>query len=85
MHAHETPRPETVVSIRTADGQTFQEAVNVAIPMRDLDAQWAKLEAKFLTLTVPILGEERANQTVGMLHDLERLDDVSALTDLLTC
>jgi len=85
VHPHETPRPETVVSIRTADGQTFEEAVNVAIPMRDLDAQWAKLEAKFLTLTVPILGKDRANRTVALLRDLERLDDVTALAELLTC
>ncbi|MGE0625370.1 MAG: MmgE/PrpD family protein [Pseudomonadales bacterium] len=85
VHAHETSRSETVVSIRTADGRSFEEAVNVAIPMRDLDAQWAKLEAKFMTLTAPHLGADRARRTVELLRTLERLGDINELTDLLTC
>jgi len=84
VHAHETPRPETVVSIRTADGHAYEEAVNVAIPLRDLDVQWTKLEAKFLTLAVPVLGSDRAARVIDLLRDLERLEDATALTELLT-
>lgn len=84
VHAHQAPRPETVVRIRTADGRTFEEAVNVAIPMRDLDTQWAKLEAKFRTLSAPVLGERRTRHVMALLRTLERLDDVTELTDQLT-
>ncbi|HEY5644803.1 MAG TPA: MmgE/PrpD family protein [Pseudomonadales bacterium] len=83
VHAHEQSRPETVVRIHTADGQTYEAAVNVAIPMRDLDAQWTKLEAKFLTLTVPVIGDDRAHRAAALLRDLERVDDLTELTDQL--
>jgi 2-methylcitrate dehydratase PrpD len=84
VHAHDVARPETVVRIHTADGQTFEEAVNVAIPMRDLSAQWEKLTRKFLTLASPMLGDDRAAAVAGTLRALERLENVSELTRQLT-
>jgi 2-methylcitrate dehydratase PrpD len=80
---HEAHRPETVVIIRTADGQTFDAAVNVAIPMRDLDAQWDKLTRKFLALAGPVLGADGASRVADTCRRLELLSTVSELTGQL--
>ena len=75
---------ETLVSIETEDGQVFSEAFNVAIPMRDLDGQWQKLERKFRALVTPRLGHERADEIVAMCRRLEQLDDLTPLFRALT-
>jgi len=82
--AHEQSRPETVVRIRTADGQIHEAAVNVAIPMRDLDAQWQKLERKFLILATPVLGAQKAASVAALCRTLDDVANVSELTSLLS-
>ena len=81
--AHDAPQPETVVTIRTSDGQTYDAAANVAIPMRDLEAQWRKLEAKFTTLATPVIGRAAAETVAGMCRNLEAEPDIGALTRAL--
>jgi hypothetical protein len=81
---HEARRPETVVTIRTTDGQAHEAAVNVAIPMRDLEAQWDKLTAKFLTLAVPVLGADRAENVVATCRALDELGSVAELAEQLS-
>jgi 2-methylcitrate dehydratase PrpD len=83
VHAHETPQPETIVRVETADGKTFEEAVNVAIPLRDLDLQWHKLTDKFLTLASPILGEDRAARVAETCRQLDSIPSVRVLTEQL--
>jgi 2-methylcitrate dehydratase PrpD len=80
---HTEPRPETVVTIRTTDGSEHQAAVNVAIPMRDLPAQWEKLERKFLSLATPVLGADRARDIAGLCRDLENVADIAELATAL--
>ena len=82
--AHQQSRPETVVKICTRDGQIHEAEVNVAIPMRDLDAQWDKLERKFFTLSVPVIGADRASAVLATCRSLETLRDVSELTTQLS-
>ena len=81
---HEISRPETVVTITTVDGDRHEAAVNVAIPMRDLDAQWGKLERKFLTLATPVLGSERSAGIATTVRHLNDLANVSELTEQLS-
>jgi len=83
VHAHESPRPETVVRIGTRDGQTFEEAVNVAIPQRDLPRQWQKLTDKFLTLASPVLGEKSAIRAADVFRRLEDISNLEELTGQL--
>lgn len=78
--AHDETRPETVVTITTSDGRTHQAAVNVGIPLRDLDLQWEKLSAKFLTLATPVLGAAGAREVASACRSLEALDDVAVLS-----
>lgn len=79
VHAHEQSRPETVVRISTGDGRTFEEAVNVAIPLRDLDLQWRKLTDKFMTLASPHLGESGAARLADTCRNLESLSNTREL------
>ncbi len=84
VHAHEVSRPETVVRIETAGGEHFEAAVNVAIPDRDLERQWGRLSAKFLTLASPKLGTERAEAVVDTCRRLDALDNVGDLAQQLS-
>lgn len=61
--AHDQPRPETRVRIRTVDGESWSTEANVAIPATDLDNQWQRLAEKFHTLAGPVIGS-RAAETV---------------------
>ena len=81
--AHAERNPDSVVNIRTMDGQVHAEACNVAIPMTDLDAQWDKLETKFRALVAPRLGDAAADAIIDACHGLEQADCVTPLMKLL--
>ena len=81
VRAHDTPTPDSIVTIRTGDGAEYTKACNVAIPMTDLDAQWHRLEAKFETLVEPSLG---ANAAAGLIDDCRRLDEIEDLSPLFS-
>ncbi|MBT5195759.1 MAG: hypothetical protein HOM07_25725, partial [Rhodospirillaceae bacterium] len=48
-------------------------------PAEDVAAQGDKIDAKFRSLAIPLLGEARAEALLADLHDLENLDDTSQL------
>jgi len=80
VHAHEQPRPETRVRIRTRDGASMTTEATVAIPATDLDAQWQRLAEKFHTLADPLLGAAAAD----ILEDVcKRLADCPSLAPLI--
>ena len=81
--AHESPNPDSVVTITTRDGSTHRDAVNVAIPERDLDAQWEKLEHKFHALVDERAGRAHADELVGLVRTLETQDDLGDFFSLL--
>ena len=80
--AHAERNPNSVVQIRTQDGATHTETCNVAIPMKDLDAQWRKLETKFRALVAPRLGEAAASAIIQACHELEQADSLGPLVGL---
>ncbi|MFU8815901.1 MAG: MmgE/PrpD family protein [Pseudomonadales bacterium] len=79
--AHERPRPETRVTVRTVGGETFSAEANVAIPATDLDAQWRRLSAKFHTLVEPILGASRTQALADCCRRFADLADLGQLAD----
>lgn len=81
--AHSEPNPDSIVTITTGNGDHFSDAVNVAIPMRDLDAQWAKLEHKFHALVDHKVGAPRAAELLACVKTLEQHDDLGDLFNLL--
>jgi len=83
VRAHDGYNPDTIVTINTRSGEHFQAACNVAIPSRDLDAQWHKLACKFLTLATPVIGSANAESVVDFCRTLEDADTIAPLIALL--
>ena len=81
--AFDEPAADTRVTITTKDGSVVSLEENVAIPERDLELQWRKLEAKFHSLVEPLLGSDAAGQLVAWCHDLENREDLGELWNLL--
>jgi 2-methylcitrate dehydratase PrpD len=72
----------TEVAVRLANGRELRESANVNRPESDLDRQWQRLEAKFRSLAVPVLGEGRAERLLVLVRDLDRVGDVREITSL---
>ena len=81
--AHTSPNPESIVTITLTTGETYSEAVNVAIPMTDLSAQWEKLERKFHALVDSRLGADVADELINYCKTLDEHDDLSEFYSLL--
>ncbi|MEE2778666.1 MAG: MmgE/PrpD family protein [Acidobacteriota bacterium] len=69
----------TPIVVRTQDHRELEACVDVGEPASDLELQRYKLEAKFRALTVPILGEERAQELVSTIATAETLESPTAL------
>jgi len=72
----------TQVILTTTRGDTLVEQVDVNTPDRDLDRQQRKLEAKFLSLAVPVLGQSRADSLLKAVCDLDNCLDVAGIVRL---
>ena len=81
--AFDEPAADTRVTIATTDGRVVSLDVNVAIPERDLELQWRKLEAKFHSLVDPLLGSDVADEFIAWCRDLESREDLGEFWDLL--
>jgi len=81
---HESHDPNTIVRITTRDGGVFEARCNVAVPMRDLAAQWRKLESKFLTLAEPVVGAARAERAVLACRNLDSAENLGQLLAAVT-
>lgn len=68
-----------VVTVETQDGRRLERSADVGVPMRDLDAQWQRLTAKFHSLVSPLLGAARTEELVARIARLEESADVAAL------
>ncbi|MBV1906343.1 MAG: MmgE/PrpD family protein [Pseudomonadales bacterium] len=82
VHAFDKTRRETIVNIRTAEGEYSAEA-DVTIPQTDLDAQRERLQSKFRALTYKRLGEAKSERILELVNTLEQQEDMSELFALL--
>src|SRR5690348_9441973 len=76
--------PHTLAEMRVTldDGRSVEARHDSGIPAADLAAQQQRLEAKFMSLAVPIVGRSRAEQIaagVAALGDLRSLDELTRL------
>ena len=81
--AFDEPAVDTRVTIAATDGRVVSLDVNVAIPERDLELQWRKLEGKFHSLVDPLMGPGAARQLVAWCRDLENREDLGEFWNLL--
>jgi 2-methylcitrate dehydratase PrpD len=72
-----------VVTVRLKDGREHSRTGDVSQPLRDLDAQQAKLERKFRHLATPALGEAGVEETIVVVRTLEAQPNLGRLTELL--
>lgn len=77
---HESRHAAEIV-IDLADGRSFVETFDIGVPADDLDAQEARLAAKFERLAEPVIGRDRTAQTVDLVMNLDDADDILALMD----
>jgi 2-methylcitrate dehydratase PrpD len=72
-----------IVEITMVDGGQFKVLVDrmPGAPYNPLSA--VELEEKFLSLSIPVLGEQRSQTIAKTVHNLENLADVATLTATL--
>lgn len=71
-----------VVTVRLKDGREVVRTGDVSQPLRDLEAQQAKLERKFRHLATPALGAARADEVMALTRALDQQPDLTALIGL---
>jgi hypothetical protein len=69
----------STAKITLHDGQTFERSFDVGVPAEDVAAQGLKIDGKFRSLVVPLLGEAKAEALLADLHNLEDLDNAGQL------
>jgi len=80
VHGHADYGPSTTdITVHQSDGTVIRESRDMAIPNKDVDAQWAKLETKFRALANPLIGAEKTDRVVAIVRDLEKQADLAAL------
>jgi 2-methylcitrate dehydratase PrpD len=73
--------PGARVTVELTDGRSFARTATLDAPVDDegLPAQWDRLVAKFERLTVPLIGEAAAADTVERVRSIESTADVRTL------
>ena len=67
------------IVIDLADGRSLVQFHDVGAPADDVDAQAARLSAQFRRLAEPVIGVERAAETIELVNALDAADDIHAL------
>lgn len=67
------------VAVHLHDGTILRTEYNAALPMQDLDAQRARLVAKFHRLAAPVLGDARCREIAAMVDTLHTLPSLRPL------
>jgi len=69
------------VTVKLKDGKTFTEAVFISKGDIENPYSTEDLENKFLDLTVPIYGAEKANEILDKTKRIETFKDITEFTD----
>ena len=75
-------RFDTILKVKWADGEESAEELLVPLGEIEHPLQKAQLNAKFLSLALPVYGEEKATRIMEFVDGIENLDILS-LMDLL--
>jgi 2-methylcitrate dehydratase PrpD len=72
-------RDSASVTIRLRDGREVTEKANVAIPAKDLGAQWTRLVGKARSIVTPVIGSQRFEAMVAAVQTLDRAPTLQPL------
>lgn len=71
----------TGVTLRTTDGRTFSDHVNLNIPASDVSLQRERLEAKFRGLASPVIGSTAAETIVREVEEFDHRPSVERIVE----
>ncbi len=71
----------TAVTLRTTDGRSFTEQVNLNIPTDDVARQRTRLQAKFRGLATAVIGSAATEQIVREVEEFERQPSVEQIME----
>jgi 2-methylcitrate dehydratase PrpD len=77
------PLTQARIHIRLRDGRRVSQAANGARGYPERPASGAELEAKFTACARRTISPASAEKALGMLRQIEKMEDVRALTDVL--
>src|SRR6185437_4704050 len=80
--ARDWPHTVAELTVTLEDGRRLSSRYDSGVPASDLAAQSRRLEAKFMSLAAPVLGEKRAAELAAAVASLEDLKSVTELTRL---
>ena len=73
------PTSRAALSVTQTDGASFEAQHDSGIPAPDVAAQGRRIEAKFLSLAAPIIGEERAGRLRDAVQTIDRAASVAGM------
>jgi 2-methylcitrate dehydratase PrpD len=73
------PKDPVEVSVKTKDGKEYVKRVDLR-----KKGTLIETEEKFRSLTIPMLGKEKTDELLKVIERLEKYEEISSLTDLLT-
>lgn len=76
------PRMASEVGVDTADGRRLSASCDTSVPAGDITRQGDRLLGKFISLTTPVVGAERAQDIANAILDLERMENIGELMAL---
>jgi 2-methylcitrate dehydratase PrpD len=76
------PSSRAELRVTLADGRDFEARHDSGIPAADVAAQGRRIEAKYLSLVVPVLGESAARRLMASVARLDALPSITELTAL---
>jgi 2-methylcitrate dehydratase PrpD len=76
------PHPRAEIDLHLTDGTRLNAKHDAGVPAADLAEQGSRLEAKFLALAVPVLGDARAADVCALIGRFEALTEIDTLMSL---
>ena len=80
--ARDWPHTLAELKVTRADGSVLAARYDSGVPATDLDGQGSRLEAKFLSLAAPVLGDKQAEQLAAAVAAVDELGSIAELTRL---
>jgi 2-methylcitrate dehydratase PrpD len=74
------PHAAAELRVTLADGRVLEARHDAGVPASDVAAQGARIEAKFASLAIPVLGKARAGELAAAVANLDSLRSVGELT-----
>lgn len=72
-----------IVEVKTTDGRVFRKRVDFAKGRSENPLSRSELEAKFVRLAAPVVGEAQAQEILSMVERLDELPDIRQLIELM--